>query len=173
MEVNPQQLLDDGYIILREVIPPEQLDELRESFEILVERQKAIWEWARNLDDPPGGVWETSVQPRVFFDGVVDEETANTAEFCLHENILGVSQQLMKAPEVAILLIALMCSPVRDHGPAAWHRDIDPIEQALLKGIQSDVERSVPDLGSRPMRYLLTEMSADFDVEDFIASWDG
>ena len=40
MKVNPQQLLDDGYIILREVVPMGQLDELRDCFETLVERQK-------------------------------------------------------------------------------------------------------------------------------------
>ena len=43
MKVNPQQLLDDGFIILRQVIPPDQLDALRTNFEILLDRQKAIW----------------------------------------------------------------------------------------------------------------------------------
>ena len=42
MQVNPKQLLDDGYIILRDVIPPGQLEELRDCFETLVERQKVI-----------------------------------------------------------------------------------------------------------------------------------
>ena len=32
MKVDLQQLLDDGYIILREVIPPGQLEELRRVF---------------------------------------------------------------------------------------------------------------------------------------------
>ena len=40
MKVDPQQLLDDGYIVLREVVPPDRLEELRASFEILVEKQK-------------------------------------------------------------------------------------------------------------------------------------
>ncbi|MCZ6677586.1 MAG: phytanoyl-CoA dioxygenase family protein [Candidatus Poribacteria bacterium] len=139
MKVNPQQLLDDGYIILRQVIPPKQLDELRDSFEVLVERQKTVWARERKPDDPPGGAWETSAQPRVFFDEVVNEETANAVEFCLHENTLGVSQQLMRAPEAAPTLMALMCSPVRDHGPASWHRDIDPVGQAPLRGMQMDI----------------------------------
>ena len=42
MEVNPMQLLENGYIILPQVIPPEQLDHLRHSFETLVERQKIV-----------------------------------------------------------------------------------------------------------------------------------
>ena len=65
MQVDPQQLLDDGYIILREVVPPEQLEELRACFETLVERQKVIWAEERQSDDPPGGYWETAAQPRV------------------------------------------------------------------------------------------------------------
>ena len=111
MQVNPQQLLDDGYIILREVIPPGQLDELRDCFETLVERQKVIWAKERKSDDPPGGYWETAAQPRMFFDGVADETTAKAVEFCLHENTLGVSRQLMRAPEASPTLMALMCSP--------------------------------------------------------------
>ena len=43
MQVNPQQWVDDGYIILREVIPPDRLESLRTSYETLVERQHQIW----------------------------------------------------------------------------------------------------------------------------------
>ena len=138
MKVDPQQLIDDGYVVLRQVVPPEQLEGLRTNFEILVEKQKVVWEQERKPDEKPGGVWTTSAQPRVFFDEVVDAATTNTIEFCLHENTLGVSQQLMRAPEAAITLMALMCNPVQDHGPASWHRDIDPTAQAPLKGMQMD-----------------------------------
>ena len=41
----------------------------------------------------------------------------------------------------------------------------------LYNKIQEEIERSVPNLESRQDRYMLTEMPADFDVEDFIASW--
>ena len=43
MKVSQQQLLEDGFILLRQVIPPEQLTPLRSTIETLVERQKAIW----------------------------------------------------------------------------------------------------------------------------------
>ena len=144
MKVSPQQLLDDGYLILREVIPPAQLQELRDTFEILVERQKGVWRRERKPDDPPGGVFETHRQPRVFFNEVLDAETANAAAFCLHENTLGVSHQLLQAPEAAVTLMALMCSPPRDHGPARWHRDMDPVKQAPLRGLQVDMLRNAP-----------------------------
>lgn len=55
MKVNPQQLREDGYIVLREVIPPDQLDDVRTSFEVLVERQKEIWAQEGNAS-----VWEMS-----------------------------------------------------------------------------------------------------------------
>ena len=146
MKVNRGQLIDDGYLIIRECVPPEQLNPLRHSFEVLVERQKAIWERERNPDDPPGGVWETSAQPRLWFDTVVDETTDNTVEFCLHQNTMGVSRQLMCASDAAVTALFLMCSPVRDHGPANWHRDIHPIDQAPLTGLQMDLLENAPGL---------------------------
>ena len=144
MKVNPQQLLDDGFIILRQVIPPNRLDALRANFEILVDRQKAIWRRERKPDDPPGGTWETTAQPRVFFNEVVDEKTADAVDFCLGENTLGVSRQLMRSSDAAVTLMALMCSPPRDHGPASWHRDVDPVAQAPLRGMQTDMLANAP-----------------------------
>lgn len=146
MKVNLQQLRDDGYLIIRECIPPKKLDELRHSFEVLVGRQKKIWARERKPDDPPGGVWETSAQPRLWFDTIVDKATANTVEFCLHENTLGVSRQLMCASDVAVVAMFLMCNPMRDHGPSNWHRDIHPIDQAPLIGLQMDLHENAPGL---------------------------
>ena len=80
MKVNPQQLMDDGYIILREVIPREQLDQLRASYDALVERQG-------------GQAWLAGGrQPRLTTNHVVDAATANTVEFWLHEKHVGCEQ---------------------------------------------------------------------------------
>ena len=144
MKVNPQQILDNGFIILRDVIPPERLNQLRDSFELTVERQKAIWAQNRKPDAPPGGEWETSPQPRVMFSTVADQATADTIEFCLHENTRGVSRQLMRSKEATVTLMSLMCNPVRDHGPSNWHRDIHPIDQAPLGGLQTDMLENAP-----------------------------
>ena len=43
--------------------------------------------------------------------------------------------------------------------------------RVLYDKIQEEIARSVPNLESRQDRLLLTEMPANFDVEDFIASW--
>ena len=41
----------------------------------------------------------------------------------------------------------------------------------FMTKLQEEIDRSVPNLESRQDRLLLTEMPADFDVEDFINSW--
>ena len=56
MQVDRNQFLEQGYLILRNVVPPNELEALRESYEILVERQRALWARDRAPGDPPGGV---------------------------------------------------------------------------------------------------------------------
>ena len=146
MQVSREQLMEQGYLVLREVIPPAQLEQLRTDFETLVGRQRRIWAQERGPDDPPGGVWETGPQPRlVSYEKLIDEATASTVEVWLQESTLGVSRQLLSVPEAASVAgMMLMCSPVRDHGPAAWHRDIHPIDMAPLAGLQKDLRENGP-----------------------------
>jgi ectoine hydroxylase-related dioxygenase (phytanoyl-CoA dioxygenase family) len=144
MRVDSGQFLEDGFLVLREVVPAAQLEGLRAGFETLVERQREVWARERAPEDPPGGAWETSAQPRLVFQTLVDRETADTVAFCLHGNTLGVSRQLMQAPEAAVTAMFFMCSPVRDHGPSNWHRDIHPIDQAPLCGLQQDLLANAP-----------------------------
>ena len=144
MHVDPQQFIDDGYVIVRECLPPDLLDQLRDSFATLVERQREIWAREAQPDDAPGGVWETSHQPRLWYDQVVDAATADTVDLTLHENTMGVSRQLMRCEDAAPLCFFLMCSPVKDCGPAQWHRDIHPIDQAPLTGLERDLLENAP-----------------------------
>ena len=147
MKIDRDQFLKDGYLVLRSVVPPDELDILRAEYEILVERQKAIWARDRSPDDP--GVWETSPQPRLHLNrsplaDLIDEQTANTVEIWLHENIQGVSSQLLGVQDAAATEMMLMCNPVRDHGPAAWHRDLHPIDTAPLQGYIEDIIEAGP-----------------------------
>ncbi len=59
MQINRDQFLEDGYLVLRQVIPPDQLDDLRVSYEHLVKQQKAIWATERSLNAPSSGVWKS------------------------------------------------------------------------------------------------------------------
>ena len=141
MQIDPEQFLDDGFVILKNVIPPDRLDELRASFETLVDRQQAIW--ARDPEDPDNHAYKVK-QPRLAFQTGIDEATANTVEFCLHENTLGVSRQALRTPDAAPIAMFLMCNPVTHYGPDLWHRDIQPQNQAPLGGLQSDLLANGP-----------------------------
>ena len=43
MDADPQELLEQGFVILRGVVPGGELSRMRESCERLLERQKEIW----------------------------------------------------------------------------------------------------------------------------------
>ena len=149
MKFNRDRFLEEGYVILRQVIPQDQLDDLRAGYEFLVEHQKAIWAKNRKPDDPPGGVWETSPQPRLFLSKSpladrIDEQTANTVEIWLHENTQGVSNRLMEVEDAGVTVMMFMCSPVRNHGPARWHRDVHPLDTAPLQGYVDDIIEAGP-----------------------------
>ena len=84
MQVSPEQFMEQGYLVLREVIPPTRLEQLRADFEALVGRQRRIWAQGWGPDDPPGGDWETRPQPPlVSYDKLIDEATASTVEVWL------------------------------------------------------------------------------------------
>ena len=145
MQIDPHDLMDDGFIILREVVPPGELEGLRVAFEMLVDRQREIWANERGPEDPPGGAWETGAQPRlVHFERLIDQDTATAVEFCLGETTLSANRRIMGAAYAAPTLQMMMCSPVKDHGPASWHRDIHPIDQAPLCGLQRDLLANGP-----------------------------
>ncbi|MBT5876149.1 MAG: hypothetical protein HOH43_22165, partial [Candidatus Latescibacteria bacterium] len=76
MTVDPEQLLSDGYIILHDVIPSDEIEKLRLTFETLVTRQRELWSRERKVGDPPGGVWESGAQPRLQFDTLVSKDTS-------------------------------------------------------------------------------------------------
>ncbi len=143
MQIDPEQFLHDGYVILENVIPPDRLDELRASFEVLVDRQQAIW--ARDPEDPRGMAYKVK-QPRLAFQTLVDPSTASTVEFCLHANTLGVSRQALRTPDVGLKQMFLMCNPATHYGPDLWHRDSQPTSQAPLAGLQADMLANGPGL---------------------------
>ena len=147
MQLNRDRFLETGYLIVRDVIPPDRLEKLRISHEILVERHKAIWVRERQPSDPPGGLWETAPQPRLNLHKtpeLIDEQTISAVELWLYENTLGVSSELMGAPDAAVTEMMMMCNPVSNHGPANWHRDLHPFNTAPLQGYIDDISENGP-----------------------------
>ena len=147
MRVNRDQFIEEGYVILRHVIPPEMLDAVRTACEKMVDRQRAIWARERTPDAPAGGVWETAAQPRLHLQTMgdqVDAETALAVEIWLHENLQGVSSELLGLEDAAVTETMMMCNPVRDHGPAKWHRDFYPPYCAPLQSYADDILENGP-----------------------------
>ncbi len=147
MKIDREQFLAQGFVVLREVIPPDQLEDMRRSHEILVNRQRAVWARERGADDPPGGAWETGAQPRLHINNMGaehDEQTASTLELWLHENVQGVSSQLLAEEDAPVTEIMMMCNPVSDRGPAAWHRDFYPPLNAPLLAYADDILENGP-----------------------------
>ena len=144
MKVDLQQLLEDGFLVLYQVVPPDQLDALRLSVEVLVDRQKARSEAERGADESLGGKWYAAAQPRIFIDELLCAETANVVDFILGETTFGVSQQLMCAPTTAVNAMMVLCSGLIEYGKTDWHRDSSAAEQAPLCGLQADLQENMP-----------------------------
>jgi hypothetical protein len=134
IELDIEQFMTDGYLILRGAISPEELEPLRESAETAVRRCF------------PEGIPEGMFQPLVKnFNEVIDEATANLIEMFMHEATFGVASRLMPdAKAVAPAGMFLMCNPVQEHGPWFWHRDINPETKGPLVGLQQDMLANGP-----------------------------
>ncbi len=147
--VDRDRFLKEGYLIVKEAVPRGKLEQVRAAYEVLVDRQREIWKAERGPDDPSGDQWETARQPRLNLTTPplvdrLDPETAPAVEVWLEENIRGVSSALLGEPTAAVTQMMMMCSPVRDHGPAQWHRDLHPIDTAPLQGYIDDILEAGP-----------------------------
>ena len=149
MKLNRDEFLETGYLIVKEAVPRDKLERVRQAYETLVDRQRENWKAERAENDPPGGVWETAPQPRLQLSrqplvNQIDQETAPAVEVWLEENIHGVSTELLDVADGAATEMMMMCNPVRDHGPAKWHRDHHPIDTAPLQGYIDDILEGGP-----------------------------
>ncbi len=147
IRVDRDRFLDEGYLILRGMIPPRDLEVLRQSYEILVDRQRRIWTEEAARGAAPADVWRTSAQPRLNITrppDLGDRETVAAFEFWLHENTQGVSSVLLAEDDAPPTEMMLMCNPARDHGPARWHRDFYPPLNCPLMAYADDILESGP-----------------------------
>jgi ectoine hydroxylase-related dioxygenase (phytanoyl-CoA dioxygenase family) len=147
--VDRDRFLEEGYLVVKEAIPREKLQGVRRAYETLANQQREHWRAMRNEGDPPGGEWETSPQPRLMLQRPplvhgINEETAPAVEVWLEPDIRGISSRLLGVADAAVTEMMMMCSPVRDHGPAKWHRDHHPIDTAPLQGYIDDILEGGP-----------------------------
>ena len=147
IRVDRDRFLEEGYLILRGMIPPRDLEILRRSYETLVDRQRGIWKEEAARGAAPADVWQASAQPRLNLTRppyLGDRETAPAFEFWLHENVQGVSSVLLDEDDAPPTEMMLMCNPVRDHGPARWHRDFYPPLNCPLMAYAEDIVECGP-----------------------------
>ncbi len=149
MQVDRNRFLEEGYLVVPQVVPPEQLDRVRAAYEHLVACRRAIGSRDRKPDDPPGGAWEISAQPRLHLNrpplaDQLDARAAAAVDVWLSEGAYRVSSDLLGVEDPGVTEMMLMCNPMRDHGPAPWHRDLHPIDTAPLEGYINDIVEGGP-----------------------------
>lgn len=137
---------ENGFLVV-DVLAPDELPPLRAAFERLVAKQRETWEAAAGGDSAKSQ-WQIGAQPRVMnYDQLVDDaDTARTVELLFDPRTMGVCSELMGGAEAGCACYMLMCSPQSDHGPANWHRDIHPHDQAPLAGLREDMRSNGPGL---------------------------
>ncbi len=60
MKLNRDEFLETGYLIVKEAVPRDKLERVRQAYETLVDRQRENWKAERTENDPPGGVMGNS-----------------------------------------------------------------------------------------------------------------
>lgn len=122
IEEQREQLLEAGFVLVRDMIPADELEQLRTSVDRIVERAT-----------------ESGVHGRVDTTEWVEPETANAVEFFFDECTLGFSRDLMGAPAVTPSGMWVLVG-----SGTGWHRDIHPIDMAPLDGLQEDILSNGP-----------------------------
>ena len=122
IETQREQLMELGYVIVRDMIPPEELQRLRNSVDRIVQRAT-----------------DAGVESRVITTDWVEPETADAVEFLFDERTLGFSRELMNVPAVIPSGMWVLIA-----SGTGWHRDIHPIDMAPLDGLQEDIRLNGP-----------------------------
>ena len=81
IEQQREQLMESGFISVRGMIPPDELQQLRKSVDRMIER-----------------VPESVPTNRLTMTEWVEAETADAVEFCFDERTLGYTRRLMDVP---------------------------------------------------------------------------
>ena len=113
----------------------------------MVELQKAICARQAGPNEPPGGAWETAAQPRLALHNTADQIDAQTAaaiEIWQYPYTWEVSSRPLGVEDAGITKMNLMCNPVRDCGPARWHREFYPPYCAPLQSYAEDIIENGP-----------------------------
>src|SRR5438067_396663 len=101
--IDREEFVEHGYVIVRNIIPRDQLDSLRAGFEMQFEEQRQIEAARRKPDEPAANWWENSRQRRVFPEKTVDELSAYVIDFLLGTP-QEISRHMMNAPRASLFI---------------------------------------------------------------------
>lgn len=123
MQLNlPEQreaLIQDGFLIVRGMISPDELESFRASSDAIIEAA------------PRAG--------RIVITDWVQQSSADVLEYLFDERTFGFTRDLLDAPDAAPLGMWILCS-----ANTGWHRDIHPFDMAPLDGLQEDIRMNGP-----------------------------
>jgi ectoine hydroxylase-related dioxygenase (phytanoyl-CoA dioxygenase family) len=130
------RFVEQGYLIIRGLIPADKLLQLRRDYERAVDRFK--------IAQPEQ--WSSSAQPRLHLEqhGVIDHDNAGAVQLWFDDRLMEVAGRMLALPDPVVTEMMMSCSPGLDHGPSAWHRDIHPHDMAPLQLLQDDLRENGP-----------------------------
>ena len=127
-------VLDQGYLIVRGAIDPEQLEPVRATAELFLDRARE-----RSRGDPNVG-WDAHRVPHPALYDFVDRDTAILFDPLVSDRVLDVNRRLMDAPEAGLNTASLFTEPHKPLGKIfQWHRDsvLRPSSPLPLSGLQA------------------------------------
>ena len=133
--IDPQEILDHGYTIVRDAIRSDQLGAIRDSAELFLERARERSRGDRNIG------WDTHRVPHPDLYGFVDSDTSALYEPLVSERILDCNRRLMRAESVCLTHASLFTEPGRKlEKRFQWHRDsvLRPSAPLPLRALQAD-----------------------------------
>jgi hypothetical protein len=108
LKIDRRRFMEDGFIILRDVVLPATLGPMRDAVERMVESRRERTAQKPPPNQPPGGTWADSRQPWLIFN--TDSDSGLAIEFLLGETTLGVCRQLIDAEHVAVHNMNTICN---------------------------------------------------------------
>ena len=141
------RFLNDGYVILPDVISADRLQSLRDAYDLIIDR-------ARQQD----ANWYTTATARTSVVPYLDKETLSTLEFALHDNTFAVNAQVLRrnVEDVALSAVSVLCNPEFEPtetptsgqswgtDPRNWHRDIRPDHDGPFGALLADEQANGP-----------------------------
>ena len=134
-------VLDQGYLIVRGAIDPEQLEPVRATAELFLDRARE-----RSRGDPNVG-WDAHRVPHPALYDFIDRDTATLFDPLASDRVLDVNRRLMDAPEAGLNTASLFTEPRKPLGKIfQWHRDsvLRPSSPLPLGGLQADCQANAP-----------------------------